>query len=216
MVFLPMILSLRERFGTVFEDALLHEIAQVGTLRDVPAQVELIDIGEIIKGVPLVLCGAVKILREDVNGDELLLYYLEEGDSCTMTFAWELGQQRSKIRAVTETPTRLIMIPLSYMESWSDRYPTWRQFLLRSYQMRMDELLDTLDSIAFHQLEQRLWTYLVEKNRITQQNPISITHQNIAHDLHSSRVVISRLLKRLELAGGLRLHRHAIELTPPV
>ena len=101
------------------------------------------------------------------------------------------------------------------MELWSERYPTWRKFLLKSYQERMDELLDTLDSVAFDLLESRLWSYLVEKNRITQQNPISITHQNIAHDLYSSRVVISRLLKRLERAGKLELHRHAIELTSP-
>ncbi|MDG1849169.1 MAG: Crp/Fnr family transcriptional regulator [Flavobacteriales bacterium] len=211
-----MILSLKEQFGTVFEEALLNDIAQVGTLREVPADVELMDIGEVIKGVPLVLSGAVKISREDVNGDELLLYYLESGDSCTLTFAWELGQTRSKIRAVTETPTKLIMIPLSRMELWSDRYPTWRKFLLKSYQERMDELLETLDSVAFDQLEARLWNYLLEKNRISKQNPISITHQSIAHDLYSSRVVISRLLKRLERAGKLRLHRHAIELNLPL
>jgi CRP/FNR family transcriptional regulator len=207
--------SLKKQFGTVFEEALLNEIAQGGTFRDVPAETELMDIGELIKGVPLVVSGAVKISREDINGDELLLYYLEAGDSCSLTFAWEIGQLKSRIRAVTETPTKLIMIPHSRMELWSERYPTWRKFLLKSYQERMDELLDTLDSVAFDLLESRLWSYLVEKNRITQQNPISITHQNIAHDLYSSRVVISRLLKRLERAGKLELHRHAIELTSP-
>lgn len=210
-----MIYTLKQYFGTVFEDELIDEINQVGTLRDIPANTELMDIGEVIKGIPLVLSGAIKISREDVNGDELLLYYLESGDSCTLTFAWELGQIRSKIRAVTETNTKLIMIPLSRMELWSERYPTWRRFLFKSYQERMDELLDTLDSIAFDQLEERLWNYLLEKYRVTKQNPISITHEKIAQDIYSSRVVISRLLKRLERDGKLHLHRHSIQLISP-
>jgi CRP/FNR family transcriptional regulator len=160
----------------------------------------------------LMLHGAVKISREDSEGNELLLYYLEEGESCTMTFAWELGQQKSKIRAVTEMPSELIMVPLSVMENWSERYPSWRQFLFKSYQKRMDELLETLDSLAFDQLEKRLWNYLIEKKRVTKQTTLSITHQTIAQDLHSSRVVISRLLKRLENNQKISLHRNAIEL----
>ena len=207
-----MIVELKKHFGSNFETALLEEIAQVGTFRSVPAEVELMDIGQTIKGVPLMLHGAVKISREDSEGNELLLYYLEEGESCTMTFAWELGQQKSKIRAVTEMPSELIMVPLSVMENWSERYPSWRQFLFKSYQKRMDELLETLDSIAFDQLEKRLWNYLIEKKRVTKQTTLSITHQTIAQDLHSSRVVISRLLKRLENNQKISLHRNTIEL----
>lgn len=207
-----MIVELKKHFGSNFETALLEEIAQVGTFRSVPAEVELMDIGQTIKGVPLMLHGAVKISREDSEGNELLLYCLEEGESCTMTFAWELGQQKSKIRAVTEMPSELIMVPLSVMENWSERYPSWRQFLFKSYQKRMDELLETLDSLAFDQLEKRLWNYLIEKKRVTKQTTLSITHQTIAQDLHSSRVVISRLLKRLENNQKISLHRNAIEL----
>lgn len=207
-----MIVELKKHFGSNFETALLEEIAQVGTFRSVPAEVELMDIGQTIKGVPLMLHGAVKISREDSEGNELLLYYLEEGESCTMTFAWELGQQKSKIRAVTEMPSELIMVPLSVMENWSERYPSWRQFLFKSYQKRMDELLETLDSLAFDQLEKRLWNYLIEKKRVTKQTTLSITHQTIAQDLHSSRVVISRLLKRLENNQKISLHRNTIEL----
>jgi len=206
------IVELKKHFGSNFETALLEEIAQVGTFRSVPAEVELMDIGQTIRGVPLMLHGAVKISREDSEGNELLLYYLEEGESCTMTFAWELGQQKSKIRAVTEMPSELIMVPLSVMENWSERYPSWRQFLFKSYQKRMDELLETLDSLAFDQLEKRLWNYLIEKKRVTKQNILHITHQTIAQELHSSRVVISRLLKRLENNQKISLQRNAIEL----
>ena len=211
-----MIVTLKNLFGKIFEEALLEEITRVGTLREVPADFELMDIGEPIKGVPLMLSGAIKISREDINGDELLLYYLEEGDSCTMTMAWEMGQQKSQIRAVTELPSQLIMIPLNAIEDWSSRFPSWRKFIFQSYHKRMEELLATVDSIAFDQLEKRLWAYLVEKKRITKMNTLSITHQTIAQEIHSSRVVISRLLKRLEVDQKIRLHRNAIELIAQV
>ncbi|MGB0367656.1 MAG: Crp/Fnr family transcriptional regulator [Flavobacteriaceae bacterium] len=207
-----MIVALKSLFGEIFEAPLLEEISRVGTLRDVPANFELIDIGEPIKGVPLMLSGAIKISREDINGDELLLYYLEEGDSCTMTMTWEIGQQKSQIRAVTELPSQLIMVPLSALEDWSTRFPSWRKFVFQSYHKRMEELLATVDSIAFDQLEKRLWEYLLEKKRVTKANTLSITHQTIAQEMHSSRVVISRLLKRLEVDQKIRLHRNAIEL----
>ena len=207
-----MIVALKTLFGKIFEEELLIEISKVGTIRDVPADFELMDIGEPIKGVPLMLSGAIKISREDINGDELLLYYLEEGDSCTMTMAWEMGQQKSQIRAVTELPSQLIMIPLSAVEDWSSRFPSWRKFIFQSYHKRMEELLATVDSIAFDQLEKRLWTYLMEKKRVIKTNTLSITHQTIAQEMHSSRVVISRLLKRLEVDQKIRLHRNAIEL----
>lgn len=211
-----MIVTLKNLFGKIFEEALLEEITRVGTLREVPADFELMDIGEPIKGVPLMLSGAIKISREDINGDELLLYYLEEGDSCTMTMAWEMGQQKSQIRAVTELPSQLIMVPLSAVEDWSSRFPSWQKFIFQSYHKRMEELLATVDSIAFDQLEKRLWAYLVEKKRITKMNTLSITHQTIAQEMHSSRVVISRLLKRLEVDQKIRLHRNAIELIAQV
>ena len=211
-----MIVALKTLFGEVFEEALLEEIARVGTLRDVPADFELMDIGQPIKGVPLMLKGAIKISREDLNGDELLLYYLEEGDSCTMTMAWEIGKQKSQIRAVTELPSKLIMVPLNAVEDWSSRFPTWRKFIFKSYHKRMEELLATVDSIAFDQLEKRLWEYLLEKKRIIKADTLSITHQTIAQEMHSSRVVISRLLKRLELENKIRLSRNAIELCHPM
>jgi len=206
------LVALKTLFGKIFEEELLLEISRVGTIRDVPADFELMDIGEPIKGVPLMLSGAIKISREDINGDELLLYYLEEGDSCTMTMAWEMGQQKSQIRAVTELPSQLIMIPLSAVEDWSSRFPSWRKFIFQSYHKRMEELLATVDSIAFDQLEKRLWSYLMEKKRVIKTNTLSITHQTIAQEMHSSRVVISRLLKRLEVDQKIRLHRNAIEL----
>ena len=129
-----------------------------------------------------------------------------------MTMAWEMGEQKSKIRAVTEMPSQLIMVPLSAVEQWSSHYPSWRKFVFMSYHKRMEELLETVDSIAFDQLETRLWEYLLEKKRINKKEILSITHQNIAQEIYSSRVVVSRLLKRLERQKKIKLHRNAIEM----
>jgi CRP/FNR family transcriptional regulator len=211
-----MYIQLKSHFGQTFEEPLLSEIASVGTLRDVPQGVELMDIGQPIKALPLMLNGAIKISREDINGDELLLYYLEQGESCTMTMAWHMGEHKSKIRAVTETPCQLIMVPLSALEQWASQYPSWRNFVFQSYHKRMEELLETVDSIAFNQLEKRLWDYLLEKKRVTKQQTLAITHQTIAQEINSSRVVISRLLKRLEMDQKILLERNAIQVLSQV
>ena len=205
-----MILELKQLFGNVFEEDLIQEIAKVGTLKEIPEEFMMIDIGQNIKGIPLMISGAIKISRENENGEELLLYYLEAGDSCTLTFAWEMGETKSKIRAISEMPSKLIMIPIGHIKHWESKYPSWRRFLFRSYQIRMDELIETLDSLAFNRLKKRLVDYMAEKKRVNGKNELFITHQNIAQELHSSRVVISRLLKKLELSGKIQLKRNKI------
>lgn len=207
-----MIQELKSSYGNQFEEALLKEIAQVGTFKEVPAGQKLIDIGEYIKGMPLLISGVIKVLREDPEGDELLLYYLEQGDTCSMTMSCCIGQTRSEIRAVAETDARLIMIPVRKMEDWIANYRSWRNFVFESYNTRLNELLQTIDSIAFMNMDERLVNYLREKRRVNEDDVIRNTHQEIAYDLHSSRVVISRLLKKLEQMGKIELHRNYIKI----
>ncbi len=207
-----MIKELRERYGNQFEEALLSEIAQVGTYKEVHAGQKLMEIGEYIKGMPLLISGAIKILREDQDGDELLLYYLEPGDTCSMTMSCCMGQSQSEIRAIAETDAKLIMVPIRKMEEWTAKYRSWRSFVFDSYNNRLNEMLQTIDSIAFMNMDERLAHYLREKARITKDNIIHNTHQEIAYDLHSSRVVISRLLKKLEQMGKIELHRNYIKI----
>lgn len=207
-----MIKELRESYGQQFEEGLLAEIAQVGTFREVPAGHKLMEIGEYIKGMPLLISGAIKVLREDSDGDELLLYYLEQGDTCSMTMSCCMGQARSEIRAIAETDARLIMIPIRKMEEWTAKYRSWRNFVFESYNNRLNEMLQTIDSIAFMNMDERLVRYLKDKARVNDDNTIRNTHQEIAYDLHSSRVVISRLLKKLEQMGKIELHRNYIKI----
>lgn len=207
-----MIQELKQNYGQLFEDDLLNEIAQVGTYKEVPAGFKLMEIGSYIKGMPLLISGAIKILRDDKEGDELLLYYLEKGDTCSMTMSCCLGQTKSEIRAIAETDTKLIMVPVQKMELWTSKYKSWRNFVFESYHTRLNEMLHTIDTIAFNNMDQRLLNYLREKSRVNKDNSIRNTHQEIAGELHSSRVVISRLLKKLEKLGKIELHRNYIEI----
>jgi CRP/FNR family transcriptional regulator len=207
-----MIQELKSSYGRQFEEALINEIAQVGTFKEVQAGQKLMDIGEYIKGMPLLISGVIKVMREDPDGDELLLYYLEQGDTCSMTMSCCIGQTRSEIRAVAETDARLIMIPVRKMEEWIAKYRSWRNFVFESYNNRLNELLQTIDSIAFMNMDERLANYLREKRRVNEDDTIRNTHQEIAYDLHSSRVVISRLLKKMEQMGMIELHRNYIKI----
>lgn len=207
-----MIKELQENYGLLFEKELLEEIVAIGTIKEVPEGYKLIEIGEYIKSMPLLISGAIKILREDKDGDELLLYYLEKGETCSMTLTCCMSQSISEIRAIAETDTKLIMVPVQKMEEWTAKYKSWRNFVFESYHKRLNELLTTIDSIAFQNMDERLVGYLKEKSRINNDNTIHNTHQEIAYDLHSSRVVISRLLKKLEEMGKIELHRNFIKI----
>ena len=207
-----MIQELKESYGNLFEEALIDEIAQVGTFKEVPAGHKLMEIGEYIKGMPLLISGVIKVLREDPDGDELLLYYLEQGDTCSMTMSCCIGQTKSEIRAIAETDAKLIMVPVRKMEEWTAKYRSWRNFVFESYNNRLNEMLLTIDTIAFMNMDERLVNYLQEKSRVNQDSIIRNTHQEIAYDLHSSRVVISRLLKKLEQMGKLEIHRNYLKI----
>lgn len=207
-----MIQELKEGYGQLFEGELINEILQVGTFKEVPEGFKLMEVGEYVRGMPLLVSGAIKVLRDDNNGDELLLYYLEKGDTCSMTLTCCMGDSKSEIRAIAETDAKLIMVPIQKMEEWTAKYKSWRNFVFESYHNRLNELLHTLDSIAFDKMDMRLIGYLKEKARINKEDTIHNTHKEIAYELHSSRVVISRLLKKLEQMGKIELHRNYIKI----
>lgn len=207
-----MIQELKKGYGHQFEEELINEIVQVGTLKEIPEGFKLMEIGEYIRGMPLLVSGAIKVLRDDADGDELLLYYLEKGETCSMTLTCCMADSKSEIRAIAETDAKLIMVPIQKMEEWTAKYKSWRDFVFESYHNRLNELLQTLDSIAFDKMDMRLVGYLKEKTRINKRDIIQNTHQEIAYELHSSRVVISRLLKKLEQMGKIELHRNFIKI----
>jgi CRP/FNR family transcriptional regulator len=203
---------LQQTYGTLFEEKLIEEIAAVSILRDFSEGEVLIDFGDYIKKMPLLITGAIKILREDFDEGELLLYFIEKGDTCAMTMACCMGDTKSEIKAIAETDGQVVMIPVTKMEEWLGKYKSWRVYVFNSYNNRLKEMLSAIDNLAFMNMNERLLNYIYEKAKINNTKLILNTHQEIAYDLHTSRVVISRLLKALENEGKILLHRASIEV----
>lgn len=201
-----------EAIKPILETNLLAEIEKKGTIREVKKGDILVDLGEQIKFIPLIIKGSVKVVREDENGDELLLYFVDYGNTCAMTLNCCMKKTKSEIRAVCEIDTTLIMIPSNYMDRWLSQYKSWRVFILSNFQNRLNELLKAIDSVTFMKLDERLERYLNEKVLSQKNNILKITHLEIATDLNSSRVVISRLLKKMEKNGSLLLGRNTIQM----
>lgn len=215
MTFTPFDLTcynhLYERFSYLFEPELINEICGNGQLRAFKEDEVIVDIGDTITHMPLVVSGSVKIMTEDKDGAELLLYYLELGDTCTVTLNCCTSNSKSTIRATTETKTEILFVPVSFMEEWMVRYKSWRNFILDSYNSRLNEMVSAIDNIVFNSLEERLVKYLRDKAWIAKSASLDISHQKIANDLHSSRVVISRLMKKLEKNGTIAQARHRVD-----
>tara|TARA_B110000503_G_C7168909_1_gene423309 strand:+ start:104 stop:730 length:627 start_codon:yes stop_codon:yes gene_type:complete len=201
-----------DRFRGVFEEELLNEIKEQGVVKSFEPNDVIMEIGSLIRSMPLLLSGVVKILREDESGDELLLYYLEQGESCAMTLNSCMRKAQSEIRAIAETKVDILFLPLIKMEDWSAKYKSWRDFVFDSYHQRFSELLETIDHIAFLNMEERILNLLKKKSEVRNILEISQTHQEIANDLNTSRVVVSRLLKKLEIDGFIELHRNRIHI----
>ncbi len=199
-------------YGFVFEDLLIDEIISVAHLVEFKEGDILIDFGDYIKKMPLLIEGAIKILREDFDEGEMLLYFIEKGDTCAMAMACCIGEAKSEIRAVAETDGKIIMIPVTNMEEWLGKYKSWRNYVFNNYNNRLKEMLSAIDSLAFMNMEERLLNYLFEKCKINHSREIFSTHKEIAYDLNSSREVISRLLKALEIKGRIKLNRASVEV----
>lgn len=203
---------IKEKIGFLFDQELIHEIFNVGRIKSIEQDAIIMDPGEEIHFIPFVLSGSIKVSRESSDDQELLLYYIESGDTCAMTLQCCMRKNKSEIKATVLEKTSLLMIPIEYMEDWMNRFASWRQYILESYHTRMIELIETIDAIAFMRLDERLEKYLKDQAKLMGSLEIHHTHQQIAEDLHSSRVVISRLLKQMEVKGMIKLKRNCIKL----
>jgi len=204
--------KLKEYFSVVFEEDLINEIIEIGVYKKVKENELLLDIGDRCDKIPLMINGAIKISREDKNGDEIVLYFLERGDTCTITFGSGLNSAKSKVRGVAEKDSEVIFIPVEKLEEWLVKYKSWRSFVIDSYNIRLSEMLDAIDTLAFMKMDERLYKYLTDKVKIMRNTTLNTTHQKVAQDLNTSRVVVSRLLKQLENEKKIELYRNKIEV----
>ncbi|WP_299528435.1 Crp/Fnr family transcriptional regulator [uncultured Lutibacter sp.] len=202
--------KLNEYYSQIFEKELIDEITNLGIYRTIESGNTLIDIGDNMSHIPLILNGAIKIIREDKNGDEITLYFLEKGDTCAISFVNCINRTKSMFRGVAEKETEGIFVPVDKVDDWLKKYESWRHFIIDSYHIRLIEMVESIDSLAFMKLDDRLLKFLTDKVKIMKDNVLVITHQEIAVDLNTSRVVVSRLLKKLENEGKVKIRRNRI------
>ncbi|MFT6499924.1 MAG: CRP/FNR family transcriptional regulator [Crocinitomicaceae bacterium] len=204
--------ELLENYAYLFESDLIDEITEVGVVKKLKAREVIIDYGQELRHIPFLIDGALKIMRQNENGDELLLYFLEEGDTCAMSLSCCMRQTQSEIQAIAERDSTLVLIPIEKMGEWMRKYEGWMSFVFESYNNRFNEMLESIDSLAFNNMHDRLFKYLKNKVMIDKTTTLEITHQEIALDMNSSRVVISRLLKSLEIEKKIEIFRNRIEV----
>ena len=203
-----------ENLQLVFEPKLLEEIRQSGTLQNFKEGDLVMDYGKYIRMMPVILKGTVKVYRLDENGNEILLYYLSSSESCSMAYSCCLEAKKSEVKAIAEDDVELVAIPHEKLDEWLCTYPSWKNYIMRSFNERFIELLKSIESIAFHKLDERLIAYLKEKQRLAGSSVIKTSHNIIAEELATSRVVISRLLKQLENDRKIILYRNEMKLLP--
>ncbi len=203
-----------ETFKHIFEPKLIQEIQQFGVWQHFNEGDLIMDYGKYIRMMPLILKGTVKVYRLDENGNEILLYYLSSSESCSMAYSCCVEAKKSEVKAIAEDDVELIAIPHIKLDEWLCTYPSWKNYIMRSFNDRFIELLKSIESIAFHKLDERLIAYLKEKQRLTGSSVIKASHYLIADELATSRVVISRLLKQLENSKRIILYRNEIKILP--
>lgn len=206
----PLSTTVVDRFPIFFEEEFKKELNSVAKMHKAPAGEIIMDIDQSIDQIPLVIEGSIKILREDEEGNEIFLYYLEPGHACATSITCCLSGQRSTIRAIAEDDTEYLGIPVHYSDEWMLKYKSWKNFVMNTYAERFEELLKAIDQLAFKKMDERLAKYLHDKADLHESCEIHISHQEIAYDLNTSREVISRLLKQLERIGSIKLGRNRI------
>jgi CRP/FNR family transcriptional regulator len=195
-----------------FEPGLIEIIEKEAVQRSYNAGDIIMRTGQYIKSTALVLEGRIKIYRENQDGGEFLMYYLEPGQACAVSMICAIQSETSEIMAKAEEDTEVLMIPVQLMDDLMNKYKSWYQFVIHTYRSRFDELLSVVDNIAFHNMDERLEFYLKRHADKTGKKIMEVSHQQIADDLNSSREVISRLLKKMEQRNLVKLHRNMIEL----
>lgn len=203
-------------YSEIFEEELINEFVKVSHFNKIKSGELLIDVGDEMTHIPLIFEGIVKIMRKDKNGEEIVLYFLERGDTCAISFANCINKKRSVFKGVVEKDLEAIFLPVDYIDSWLSKFKSWRHFIIDSYHFRLLEMVDSIDGLAFMNLDQRIMKYLTDKAKVNNTKDLEITHLEIASDLNTSRVVISRVVKQLHDAKKVYSTRNKIRVLVPI
>ena len=203
--------ELAKHFPTL-EKGLLSEIIKAADIKTIPKDEVIVRSGQNIRSAILVITGLVKIFREDDDGNEYFMYYLDEGKACAISLVCALGTGTSGVRARAVTEATILIVPPHYVDEWIGRYKSWAQFAINSYRERFEELLQIIDHIAFRNMDERLVFYLRRHQEKLGSSIVATSFTEIAQELNSSREVISRLMKKLSEKGVVKLHGSHIEI----
>ena len=203
---------IEEVYSPMFEFSLLREIEQKSMLVTAVAGQGLIKMGQAIKVVPMVLSGTLKVSRENDEGQELLLYYVRPGEGCAMTFSCGLMSQVSLVKGTAEDDLSMLCVPVPVMEEWMQKFSSWKKFVMTTIVNEFMDVIRSVDAVTFKKMDERLTQYLKERSRLSGSSLINLTHQQIADELGTNRVVVSRLLKKLETDKRVLLFRNQIRL----
>lgn len=195
-----------------FEPGLLEEMAEHCSIRTVGDGEMLMKTGQYIRSAMIILSGHVKVYREDDEGSEFFIYFIEPGEACAISMICGGKQNISELTAKASGEVELVTVPLVKMDQWMMQYRSWYEFVLGTYRRRFMELLTTVDHVAFRNMDERLVFYLKQVSEKLGTRVIPYTHAEIAAELNSSREVISRLMKKLAERGMVRTDRQHIEI----
>ena len=172
----------------------------------------ILDENSSIRAIPIVTKGTLKVMRTEEDGREILLYYIKAGESCIMSFLGGMHDEKSKVKAEVEEDAEILFLPMEKVSLFIKEYPEWLDYIFRVYHKRFEELLEIINAIAFKKMDERLLNLLHKKEELSGSKILSITHEQLANELGTARVVVSRLLKQLEENGNLKLGRNKITL----
>lgn len=205
-------MELKSKLSLFFETPLVEELLNLGNIKNFNEGETIMDYGMAVKFMPFIVKGTIRVMKNDEDNREILLYYLSDTESCSMAYSCCMESKKSEVRAIAEDNVSIIAIPHDKLDEWLCKYPSWKSYIFNSFTQRFNELLKSIESIAFHKLDERLIIYLTNKTKVTGKTSIQLSHNQIAEEMGTSRVVISRLLKQLENDKKLLLYRNEIKL----
>lgn len=192
---------------------LLEKLYQYSIQKEYSAGSVILNENAYIRAIPIVIRGTLKVIRTEEDGREILLYYIKAGESCIMSFLGGLHNEKSKVRAEVEEDAEILFLPMDKVSLFIREYPQWLDYIFRLYHKRFEELLEIINAIAFKKVDERLLALLYKKRDLTGNNSLNITHEQLANELGTARVVVSRLLKQLEESGTVQLGRNKITIS---
>jgi len=191
---------------------LIDKLYQYSMLKTYEAGEVILNENAHVRSIPIVTRGTLKVMRTEEDGREILLYYIKAGESCIMSFLGGLHNETSKVKAEVEEDAEILFLPIEKVSLFIKEYPQWLDYIFRLYHKRFEELLEIINAIAFKKVDERLLALLHKKQALTGNKTLSITHEQLANELGTARVVVSRLLKQLEETGAVQLGRNKITL----